>query len=257
MTPLRRAITLVEVLVSIGVMGVLLAIGLPALMRARAGGGQTVSLANARTCAMDIAAYAEQEGEWPFVKPGRPVAGVPPHLSTPDLFMLPGSSPGTFVGSNDVWLLRRMWALLVAARVAPWQEHYQAWVSPGRTADLDAGNVSVSYEYSNSFQARPELWTPEFNPASSADPIQPVRSHEVAHPSVKVLVWDGDLAYLSPEPKVRLGHPDAPTPAAFADMHAAVIRPQEATPGFPNALNSARPDAPLHNTPGGVRGSDY
>jgi len=78
----------------------------------------------------------------------------------------------------------------------------------------------------------------------------------VEFPSDKVLVWDGDLAYLPRVPAVVDRFFNHVTPMAFADQHAEALLPQGATPGVANPLNHGD-DRRLHNTLGGVLGRDY
>jgi type II secretory pathway pseudopilin PulG len=250
-----RAFTIVEILVAIGIMAIILGLAFPALMGARAKGGQVVSLANARTCAADIIAYADVKNEYPFITLGMHL-GPNATGGTPDTFSIPMWPEDSSMGGTNIWWLNRWWPGLVS-QIAPWEEHYESWISPGSEKTLEHNDSRVSYEYSNSFQARPVLWSTPTYTGTFDEAIKPVRPHEVVFPSLKALVWDAELAYINPRPESRMGHLDAPTPIGFPDGHAAIHRPQDATPGVPNPLNSYNNDIPLHNTPDGVKGRDY
>lgn len=244
----NRGFTIVELLVSIGIIGVLFSLSLPALLGAKVRASELRSLANARSIASDMHAYADIKGTYPFVKiePGG-TASVP----TP---APPGYTAMTIL--SDVWSLSWAWPGLVA-EVAPWEEHWATWVSPGRDPALPALGDPIlpsSYRYSTSFVASPALWSG----SATADPslTAPTRPADVAHPANKVLVWDGELAYLPKRPVFVEGHFNHLIPMGFADGHAAVHNPLDATPGVPNPLffeDSSR----LNNTPNGVLGRDY
>lgn len=235
---------------AIGIIGVLFSLSLPALLGARVRASELRSVSNARSIASDMHAYADTKGHYPFVaiEPGG-TAPVP--------------LPAAYVGMqilSDVWSLSWAWPGLVM-EVAPLEQHYETWISPGRDPALPSldGNGSavvtpVSYQYSTSYLASPALWTE----SATADPslIGPTTQADVAHPSNKALVWDQELAYL-PKPPVSVdGLKNHLTPMAFADGHAATHNPLDATPGVENPLwfdVSTR----LHSTPKGVLGRDY
>ena len=247
--PTRPAFTLIELLVTIGVMGVLLAIALPALMGAMGRGKQIVALSNVRSTAFDFAEYAESYRTWPFAKPGEPVEGVPEGLAPPDVLLLPWWPEGHLRSAGGVWSLAEMWPGLVS-RVAPWEEHYATWVSPGR--DTSEIGQYVSIRYSNSFVARPELWSPDAEADDNL--IARTTPTEVAHPSAKALLWDNEVAYEN-RPKFIRGLPETLI-VGFADLHAERKHPNDATEPVVNVMrdNVARA---LHDTPGGVLGRDF
>jgi len=247
--PSRPAFTLIELLVTIGVLGVLISITLPALVGAKSRGQQVVALANARSTTFDFAAYAESYRSWPFAKPGEPVDGVPEGVAPPDILLLPWWPEGSLRSAGGVWSLAETWPGLVS-RVAPWEEHYATWVSPGRDA-TEIGRY-VSFRYSNSFVARPELWSPNATPDESL--IARTSPSEVAFPSSKALVWDNEVAY-EHRPKFINGLPETLI-VGFADLHAARKHPRDVTDPVVNVLrdNIARP---LHDTPNGVLGRDF
>ena len=254
----RSGFTIIELMVSIGIISVLLSFALPALMGARGRAGEVRSLANARGVAADMRAFARQFGTWPFRAPGERPPGYP---GTPPAGALTVRLwPDGWMSVGDHWQHSRLWPGIVAA-VAPWEEHYETWVSPGREhsslyADdgLPSAFIMTSYLYSNSFIASPALWTEGATADESL--IAPTRPTDVGFPSNKVLVWDGDLAYLPRPPRRVEGHWLHATPMAFADGHAAVLNPLDATPGVANPLNNDSATR-LHNTPGGVLGRDY
>ena len=255
----RRGFTIIEVLVTIGVIGVLIAIVVLALGSAKAHAGQVMSLSHARGVAMSMQAYAETFGQWPFAKAGESTPGASSTFPS-ELMVVPTWPPGSIAGTSDHWSLARLWPGLVA-RVAPWEENIDTWMSPGlRPVSLYTSpghpfvSFNISYIYSNSFVGSPRLWSE----SSGADEslIAATTPSMVEFPSNKVLVWDGDLAYLPRAPAVVDGFFNHVTPMAFVDQHAEALLPQRATPGVANPLNHGS-DRRLHNTPAGVLGRDY
>ncbi len=239
----QRGVTLIEILISIGVIGALIGIAFPALMSARAAGGRVASLANARAAALAIDAHrAANNDTYPTILPNV------------DYPTDPTGAQRIFNSDNAAarWSSRIRWWAVIAS-TTPTDALRQWLISPG--VDPDDGFL-VSYHYSNSFVAAPRLWRDDFD--GSHDVLRPVRGSEVAHPSNKALVWDDDLAYEPRNLVESLGRARLPTPIAFADQHAAAHRIIDAAPAIRNALNTKEwAGARLHNTPDGVLGRDY
>lgn len=254
---MRRGMTLIEVMVSLGLIAVLIAITVPALSGARIKASELQSLANARHVAADMQSYADQFGHWPYSAPGSAPPGYP---TTPPPNMLTVLWwPSIYTSVSSHWDHSYLWPGLVAV-VAPWEEHFQTWISPGaepstlfNDTGVPASAVHTSYLYSNSFIASPRVW----RGSSSADPtlIAPTRPSDVAHPANKTLVWDWELPYLPQRPMRINGHFNRLTPMAFADGHGAVHNPLNAIPGVTNPFNNTSTN--LSNTPHGVLGRDY
>ena len=255
----RNAFTLIEVLVVIGIIGVLIAILLPVLGGARIAAKETESLTNTRTIFMSFEQYAEQEGTYPF--PGQ----VDDHGATvdADTWSVYWYPPVTVIATTNIWIMDSLWPALLS-EVAPWEESWAFWVSPGGDKSLpthdDLGDPDrqpgwrIGYDYSNSFIGDPKLWGGDASP--SADLLQPSAPHQVQFPSGKVLAFDKHLSYRTKRPELRHGHYDAPTPMVFVDGHAALHNPLDARAGTPNPMN-AGDTRTLHNTPDGISGLDF
>jgi len=258
----RIGFTLVELLVVIAIIALLIGILLPALAKARVSGRQTLALSNAKTVATVFEQYRGAFGDaYPFAKPVES-----PHIPGEQVIFFEWYPEGVAIATTDFFVLEWAWPAFTRG-VAPWEEHYPTWVSPGMSTDLprdpdrfgagddeEPESREISWRYSNAFVADPRL----FSPDAVADPgmIRAVKGHEVVFPASKVLLWDTHLAYLSKEPAQREGHWDAPTPMAFADTHADTLNPLDAKPGVANPMRYGF-DVRLHSTPEGVRGADY
>lgn len=228
-------------------MATLVGILLPALGSSRDAARETVCLANLHGLCQTFATYrAEQRDRYPFAEPG---ASIP---ASPD-----GSG---VISPSSHWDLSHWWTGVVQ-RVAPWREHFGAWVCPGSPREpgeawrlQSAGTISVSgypsYSYSNSFVARPRLWSA----GGSADAalLAPTRGNEVRAPSSKVLLFDSELSHVS----ARNGEPASRTPVAFADGHASREVIADATPAADNPMRDGGAQL-LHDTPQGVHGHDF
>ncbi len=275
-TPARRprAFTLIELMVSIAIIALLIAVLLPALGGARRASMEVKALANARTTAAAFATYTTDNAEtYPFGE-----LRQDPLLPAPvPVLAFRWYPEGNFIATTDAFSMAWAWPAWLAT-VTPWATAYETWVSPGRPTELpttedaivdndDGGGGPggesrgpddvISWRYSNSFIASPRLWA-EAPPADAqaADKLRtPVRTADVRFTSGKVLLWDTHLAWLPREPTLREGHWDAKTPMAFADGHADSRVPLDARPGRRNIINGE--DRRLHNTPDGVLGSDY
>ncbi|GJM19910.1 MAG: hypothetical protein DHS20C14_21230 [Phycisphaeraceae bacterium] len=259
----RRAFTLVEVLVTISIISILLAILLPALGKARTASRQTLALVNARTVAMSFDEYLNDNDEtYPFI-PLREDPNIPGGGEAVYFQWWPEN---TFIGVSDAFALEWAWPAVLKS-VAPWQESYPVWVSPGMSTDLpenppdfgeddsEPAEEFISWRLSSAFLGDPKIWDAD-DPGTDASLHRAVRRGEVTFASSKVLLWDTHLAYLRGAPELREGHWDAPTPMAFADGHAAVNNPLDAREGVSNALRFGD-DRRLHNTADGAKGIDY
>lgn len=259
--------TLVELLVTIGVIGVVVSIILPALAGARVAARETQALANQRSVAQSFSVYAGEFGCWPFrrrgVVPDGDGVDAPLVPANPQILFVNWWPEGVRIGVSDHFAQEWLWPGIVA-RTIPWQQNYATWVSPGMPTELptepDLGGGmhlwdQISVRYSNAFVARPELF--KAGGATEDDRLlAPTKPSEVTFASGKVMLWDAHLAYLRTRPPEVNGHFDAPTPMAFADMHAEKRKPTEATPGVPNPYRGGTAHA-LNTTPDGVRGKDY
>jgi len=251
--PFRAGVTLLEILISIFIIGALLSILLPALGGVRPAAGATKSLANLRSIGQTLALYnAANADEFPFDPPGEPVRSVPP-----------GYEMGEPVGFAPIWGLENMWPITMH-EVAPWEKHWESWLSPGRSMPEDPWPISVgffhednppgegppvSYSYSNSFIGDPLIWT-EGAIVSEEQHVRPVRVGEVVHPSLKVVMYDWERAYL------RHRTPETPRPVLVVDGAAFLRVDSESTYPVVNPFYHRSPRR-YHDTLEGVRGRDF
>lgn len=255
----HRAFSLIELLVCIGIIGLLLALVLPALAHSREAARETVSLSNLRQVGLQFAQYATDSRTYPYRARGTPVPGVNENPPADTIFTA-WWPDGCIVATTEHWAQATLWPG-IAVPIPEWPDSYRTWLSPGRDTKLpddpfEQGQEPmdlVSFVYSNSFIARPEL----FRQGAPADEslLGAVRPDEVSFPSGKVVLWDRDLAYRVKEPPVVGEHYSAPTPMSFADLHGDVKDPTTA-PAIANPLRGGMV-SPLHGTPDGVRGKDY
>lgn len=250
----RRAFTIIELLVVIGVIGVLLSLTLPALRSARDAGRTLVCVANLHSLGQTMVAYNDaHDGKYPFVRNGNGKL-----FPTPTY---PGDTSAATI--PNPFSLEIQWTILMFD-IAPWDEYFASWLCPGAPRDparpwdgtnvLDGDGALVinnlsSYSYSTSFVASPSLWSGHSEADESL--LRPTLASEVAHPSNKVLMWDSEMAHLSVKTAATLDR----RPMLFTDGHAAVMRLSEAAEPVVNPFTGEA--RKLVDTPHGVDGVDY
>lgn len=172
------------------------------------------------------------------------------------LLVSPAGYPPAYVQSGSYWTRRWYWTALMHD-VAPWVDHFAAWVGPG---GMDSGDLPwprrqapgdgvPSYQLSDTFYARPELWSAGAVDDPSLD--RPVRWADVRFTASKVLGWEWEVTHLRAMPR-------ADTDArgmVFADGLADVRRLSQAT--LPPVIPFKPETRPLQDTPDGVHGRDY
>lgn len=239
----REGFTLVELLVVIGVIAVLMALTLPALRSVRLRADEAVALSNLRGIGVTIEVYANtQRNAYPFNVPG---------AWFPDDPEVNGGS----ISTSDPWAISYLWPSLLPI-VAPWREHYASWLDVGVVVEDPArpwNGTTVSYRYSNSFIARPEMWSDQ--PAAPAEQggglFAPTFTHEVRAPALKALMYDSDRAYLR-----REATRDDRRGVLTADGAAALRLDSGALKPVHNRYDDT-PPRPFHDTRDGVRGRDF
>lgn len=259
----HRAFSLIELLVVVAILAILIALALPALGKARITARQTLALSNVRQVGTTFTMYTDAFRVYPYVALGKAAAPDVNMPVNPNIFIVPWYPKGAFIGTTNVFDVAHLWPGVISS-IAPWEDNYRLWISPGRSPEIpkleDGVHTDidrfVSLQYSNSFIGSADLWSSR---AVGQDGTRLVRASapaDVLFPSAKALLWDSDLAYLPKEPPRRENHYDAPAAIVFADTHADLRNPLDAAPGFANALNDADTTR-LHNTPDGVRGRDF
>ena len=246
--------TIVDLMVTIGVMSVLLGITLPAMLGARNRSRELVCVANLHGLAQTVSAYAqEHKGRYLFEKGGDGTQ-FPSTLDRRGSVTIP-----------HAWSLEIQWTFLLFD-TAPWDEYFATWLCPGAPRlegtpwgsggiiGLDGqpiGNAQSSYNYSHSFVASPSVWSGD----SDADEalIRPILVSEVAYPANKVMFWDSEMAHLSVRRRTAAALDRRPM--LFADGHAAVMRMSEASEPVVNPFTDVA--RRLVDTRDGVDGRDY
>lgn len=238
------AFTLVEVLTSIAIVSVLIAILVPILGRAKGSARETACLANLRGIGLTFESYLQaHRSTYPFAAPDSQFI-VSPDPDQPTASVSPG-----------YWDLSSYWPSLMHS-IAPWREHFATWVckgSPRVTGQpwlfRDVGLQGLpSYSYCAGFLARPETWSGSSGPDLAL--IAPVRTQDVLFPSQKVLMFDSEQAHLPGDSNDR-----DRTPMLFVDGHAASRAKSRATAPVTNPFRHSA--VTLHDTPQGARGRDY
>ena len=223
------AFSLIEILVVIGVIGLVLALTLPALRGAKLSADEVKQLSDLRQLGMSTQAYADTyDGSLPYAAQGATFVLHPP-----------GESGGSVsVGGPNLILY---WPALYHD-VAPWPEHFDTWLAP-RALNREQGwtrpgSRPTSYDYSRTLFMDHRVFQP--GGESRANPFAPVLLSAVAHPSGKVAFFDWEKPeYAGPSEDVDQ------RVMLFVDGHAAVKSLSGGTGGSP------------HATPNGSLGVDY
>jgi prepilin-type N-terminal cleavage/methylation domain-containing protein len=242
---MRRAFSLVELLVVIGVLAVLISLALPALKAVRLQGLKLKSLSNLSQIGKTTELYSIEYGTYFFGVQG---------------LTRPNQSENQGGVSFPIWSLSLNWPLL-AHRVAPWESHYETWVSPrGDTEPMQRlirgeetrSVIPISYHFSNSFVAKPVVWSIDAGREASDDHISSVQPHMVTYPSSKVIFFDAYRPYLNRDAVF-----EDPRPVLFSDGSVKAVFDVDATDPTLNRLRDNYVPYRYHDTPNGVNGRDF
>jgi prepilin-type N-terminal cleavage/methylation domain-containing protein len=254
-----RGFSLIELLIAIGIVGLLISLALPALGKARLMARQTKGMANVRSVGMTFAQYAGEYRVYPFIEPGAPIKGAHGDMPVPEgMIGTQWLRPNTMMITSDPFEMEWMWAGPVSRFVNP-VENYPIWVSPGLPQTMPEGDdlearEQISLRLSNAFVAKPELFGE--SPKDDAKMIAPVKPEDVLTPSSKVMLFDAHVAYYGKRPAIKRSHYDAPAPMVFADGHGDLKNPTQAKEGVGNVMRGDT-NIKLHSTKNGIRGQDY
>jgi len=222
----------------IAVLGVILALALPALQHTRAAGRRAASTANLGSLTRIMLVYcADYHDSYPSTRDGQ-------------LYQIGQDEKIAY----PYWHIFVTWSAVLYDYI-PHEEYTKVLISPGaerkRSAHL---NWPSSYQWSASFAGDPALWSGNGRPDLHLQ--RPARVPDVLHPANKVQMWDTDLGFRSGDPRKDGLDISEPTPSAFGDGSVAEIVPSRASDPTPNPFENPVDNVRLHNTRDGVRGID-
>ena len=250
----RSAFTLVELLVSIGIIALLIGLAIPALSGARQRARDAALLSNLKQTGLAMEKYVQRYDGWlPYAPEGSGFSVSP--ADPPQAMVFP-----------SYWDLSSYWSSLFH-EVAPWEEWFRVWTMPDprRPTDrpwaIDPASESPfsdgisSLQYARSLFARPEVWQPGPPIADRESVLRAVRMSEVRYPSAKVSLFDRELCV-----RVQCVDPIAVKRGMlFLDGHAAMRALSDANPPRKGRLPelSDYGALPVHDTDGGAYGRDF
>lgn len=237
----------------IGIVGVLIALSVPALRSTRNQAFNTVSLANLKSIHIAVESYADRyKGQYPVAQEG---------------VNYQNGCEGVRSGFLR-WATIYAWPAVIH-EIVSWEDGRSIFLSPRAHRDSEVATSPTSpscgwptsYYFSQSFLARPEVWTPDASSVPDADRknwFRSVYQTDVRFPAGKVMFWDREMPYLNRNLKMNAeGNLEEPAPTLFADGHAAERIQAQATQAVSTTfLNTDCPVQRWHNTPDGVRGVD-
>lgn len=229
-----RGLTIVELLVSIGIVAVLLSLVLPPLSRARGAARQAVSGSNLRQIYSIFVMYTKDSSDlYPAIIEGRA-------YQIDELLWV----------NYPYWQIATTWPGVIYDAIAINREP-GVFISPGSRRE----GFPSSYVYSTSFVGSPLLWRP--GAAALPEYQHGQRTSGVVYPSAKALLWDEELGFLQKEPRRIGGDLAEGAPLAAADGSVQTRTPAFASDPVPNGFRHPLDHQRLHNTKNGVAGSDY
>ncbi|MFG0293563.1 MAG: type II secretion system protein [Phycisphaerales bacterium JB050] len=256
----RSAFTLIELLVVVAVIGVLIAILLPALNRTRLIAEDTKSMSNIRQNVIELLTLAEtNSGTMPMGDPhpdGWSFAGMPGFaITTPLGFQ---SSVSWFAHSD-------MWHLLVWSAGG---ERTNTWISPSRGNDDWTSQPNLNdYKLTETAYADPHYWNEDTDqfcavaPNFSCKLLAPQRLSTLASPTAKGMLYENPLIAHRRRPNIGTTVAErqklVPVPVGFFDGHADIhILGEAKDQGVANQPYFQSKGAVLTTT-NGFRGRDF
>lgn len=246
----HRGFTLVELLATIAIIGVLLAILLPALRSTRESAIVTRHMSNMRECSNVLSLYSQAHRDsYPFMGvPGQPELGVAEFndLIPPDAGI--SYNAAYFAANSFHWptVVERA-GFDIALTAEPDDEARDALVERYGRHDL----LRASYQLSNTLVATPEYWRLGPVPFTKPSYFQAIRTHQTRYPSSKGIVV-----------ATQVGFFDRSTPGeenwvlvGFGDS--SVWKKDYAHDNGLQARPYASTNLPVFTTVDGIRGRDY
>jgi prepilin-type N-terminal cleavage/methylation domain-containing protein len=238
---LRAGFTITEILVSVSVIALLLALAAPGVAGAQANARATQSAGNLRQLLIMLDQYVtEQRDVYPSVIVGRYY-----FTDQPELYVVP-----------TYWQSTRVWPSMINM-ASQFRDTRSVFLSPGSPRLRDEYGWPTSYEYSHSFVAQPATWQPQATP----DPgyLKPVRRSQVAFPSSKAVMWDAEVSYIRRELRMQGVDIAEPIPMGMGDGSSHQRSPASARDATESPFLDENDhwQKRLHNTTNGVAGVDY